>query len=125
MQPFIPYYVRILLFIRIFVIDPQLIPNGRLQFCEGENQNFTCTPTEGPSFWTIRGLSGVSNETSITAFSLNTKGIRFTSPDVNHGANPSLLTILNLVPEDTGATLQCVDSKLDSSTLAEILVGEL
>ena len=117
--------LRILLFIRIFVIDPQLIPNGRVQLCEGENQNFTCTPTEGPSFWAIRGLSGVPDQTTITAFGLNIRGIRFSSPDVNHGANPSVLTILNLVPKDTGATVQCVDSKLDSSTLAEILVGEL
>ena len=107
-------------------IDPQLNPNGRLQFCEGENQNFTCTPTEpeGTSFWTFRGLSGVSDQTTVSAFGLNITGIRFSSPDVDPAANPSVLTILNLVPEDTGATVQCLNSKLDSSTLAEILVGE-
>ena len=109
----------------IIRLDPLLMPTGLQQLCEGENITFTCTPDSGGSVWTIRGLDGVSDITQATAFGLNSM-TRFSSPDDRAFTRPSVLTILNLVPEDTGATVQCsgvVSGSETGSQIATIAVG--
>ena len=103
-----------------------LDPTGLQQLCEGQSLTFTCTPDGGGSAWTIIGLDDVVTQAQATAFNLNSMMKRFFSPDDGAFTNPSVLTILNLVPEDTGATVQCsgaVDGNVTVSQLATFAVG--
>ena len=91
--------------------------------CENTNLTFSCTPQSGSSAWILTGFNGVSN-TAQSALLLSAQylGI-FSTSDTTTDARSSNLNILKIMQNYTGATVQCRNNMVMTSTLANITVG--
>ena len=106
-----------------FYIAPQLTPSGPIHSCENGALTFSCAAS-GASFWRLTGFNGVTS-TPTSARDLSASS-RISTSDVTRASNPSNITILNLITDDTGGTVQCEDFINEvRSTVSTITVGEL
>ena len=93
-----------------------------MSVCVGDSVQFTCDGPMGVTAWYTTGVDGVPDQAANTAPGLNSLS-RFSSPD-SITADPSQITLLNVVPSDEGATIQCQGSDGSLSETATVTVGK-
>ena len=100
-----------------------LTPTGNVSVCVGDNVQFTCDGPMGVTAWYTTGVDGVPDQAANTAPGLNSLS-RFLSPDSNNTADPSRITLLNVVLADEGAIIECQGSDGSLSETATVAVGK-
>ena len=106
----------------IFSYSATLTPSGSVSVCVGDSVQFTCVGPMGVTVWTTTGVDGVPDQTANTALGINSLS-RFSSPD-STSADPSRITLLNVVLADEGATIECQGSDGSRSETATVAVGK-
>ena len=99
-----------------------LTPSGRVSVCVGDSVQFTCDGPTGVTAWYTTGVDGVPDQTANSAPGINSLS-RFSSPD-SITADPSRITLLNVVLSDEGATIQCQGSDGSRSETTIVAVGK-
>ena len=99
-----------------------LTPNGNVSVCVGDSVQFTCDGPTGITAWYTTDVDGVPDQAANIAPGLNNLS-RFSSPDMAT-ADPSRITLLNVVLSDEGATIQCQGSDGSRSETATVAVGK-
>ena len=101
-----------------------LDPNGVVDVCTGQNQQFMCT--SGGVSWTISGFAnGISDtQTALPAIDYAPDNIRVTTTGDDSLSNPSTLTFMMLGYPDDSASVTCSDNTRRSMITSTIQIGE-